>query len=52
VHIYVHTRTGRNTVLDVDPTDRIEHVEAMIQDREGIPADIQSLTFSGALLED
>ena len=50
--IHVQTLTGRTITLKTDPSDAIETVKTKIQEKEGIPADNQSLYFAGKLLED
>ncbi|MDG1932665.1 MAG: ubiquitin-like protein [Luminiphilus sp.] len=42
---------GNNATLDLEPADTIENVKLVIQDRHGIPADQQILTFAGTVLE-
>ena len=49
--IHVQTLTGRTITLKTDPSDAIETVKTKIQEKEGIPADDQSLYFAGKLLE-
>lgn len=46
------TIENRHITLEVEPTDRIEEVKEKIQDREGIPSELQILTFNGIELED
>lgn len=52
MQIFVKTLTGKHITLEVEPTNRIEDVRAMIQDREGIPPNEQVLLFAGKTLED
>ena len=42
----------REFILEVELSDTIENIKHKIQDREGIPSDIQKLTFRGRPLKD
>ncbi|MFS8024506.1 putative Ubiquitin-like domain-containing protein [Helianthus anomalus] len=50
MRIFIKTATGKTITLDVKPSETIHDVKSKIQDKEGIPLDLQRLIWSRKLL--
>ena len=52
MQVFVKTLTGHTITLDVEPSDTIENIKQKIQDKVGVPCDLQRLVVAGMKLED
>jgi ubiquitin C len=52
MQIIVENLSGMRLLIEVEPTDRVEDVKAVIQRKLNIPAQKQHLHFAGKSLED
>lgn len=52
MQIFIKTSEGKNIIVEVEPTDRIEEVKKKIEAEEGILAEEQCLVFEGKVLKE
>lgn len=52
MQVKVKTLTGRDILVDIEPTDRIVRIKEMMEEKEGIPPSQQRLIFNGSQLDD
>lgn len=51
LQVFVKTLTGKTITLEISPQNSIEDVKSKIEQREGVPAEIQRLVFAEKQLD-
>ncbi|KAG7664952.1 uncharacterized protein J8A68_001538 [[Candida] subhashii] len=52
MQVKVKTLTGRDILVDIEPTDKIIRIKEMMEEKEGISPAQQRLIFNGSQLDD
>ncbi|XP_006897258.1 PREDICTED: NEDD8-like [Elephantulus edwardii] len=50
--IKVKTLTGTKIEIDIEPTDKVERIKELVEEKEGIPPQQQQLIYSGEQMND